>query len=432
MSIFPTGDVASLWQATRNASPEFDHQLPSQRQDVVIIGGGYTGLSSALYLAERGQTVVVIDANRVGWGASGRNGGVVFGKFRVSFKDIASRYGGDHARGMYRFGKESVDHLKHLVERFSIDADFRENGLVYCAHSAKAMRGLQADRDWLADNLGETANTVLSAQETCLETGSPGFAGGIHFPKGGTIQPLNYVLGLARGVHRLGVSICEGTAALRIGRDRNGMIVETSQGPISAAQLLIATDGYSALTPATWSVKNGIIPFRSAMIATEKLPSELFASLMRGESSYHETRRMMRWFRKYDGRVIYGGRGAFGKQDSDSAFEGLRAAMIKQFPSLSDVHIDYQWSGLVSLTLDAMPHIGRVDDRLSYAVGYNGSGVAIASYAGRYAADVVLGRDTDASLITLNPLRQVPLYAVREPAVRLIAGWYQFLDKAGF
>ena len=140
---------------------------------------------------------------------------------------------------------------------------------------------------------------------------------------------------------------------------------------------------------------------------------------------------MMRWFRKVDDRVIFGGRGAFGKQDSESAFEALRRAMTGIFPELADVPLAFRWSGLVGMTLDSVPHVGRIDDRTLYSVGYNGAGVAMSSLMGRYLASLVRGEAVDLGLLDARRVRTIPFYPLREPAVRLVAGWYQFLDAIG-
>jgi glycine/D-amino acid oxidase-like deaminating enzyme len=140
---------------------------------------------------------------------------------------------------------------------------------------------------------------------------------------------------------------------------------------------------------------------------------------------------MMRWFRMVDNRVIFGGRGAFGKKDSAAAFRGLRSAMVGLFPELAEVRLEYCWSGLVAMTLDSVPHVGRVDDRVLLALGYNGAGIAMATLMGRYLASFARGETPNVALLDAKYLRRVPFYPLREPGVRLAAGWYQFLDAIG-
>jgi glycine/D-amino acid oxidase-like deaminating enzyme len=200
---------------------------------------------------------------------------------------------------------------------------------------------------------------------------------------------------------------------------------------VRARQVIIATNSYSDLTPATSHMQHTLVPFRSAIIATDKLPHNLAGSLMPTGRTYTETKRMMRWFRMVDDRVIFGGRGAFGKQDSEAAFDALRKAMIGIFPELNDVPLAYKWSGLVGMTLDSMPHIGRLDDRTLFSMGYNGAGVAMSSLMGRYLAAFARGEQPDVGLLDASRLKSIPFYPLREPAVRMVAGWYQFLDAIG-
>lgn len=428
----PFPDTASLWQETASARPAFGTLSGGHRFDVAIVGGGYTGLSAARYLARRGLSPVVIEASRIGWGASGRNGGVVSGKFRLSFGDIAARHGLETARRMHDLGIEAIDHVGELVAEYGIAAaDYRPTGSLRCAHNAVSLEALRKEVAWLHGALGDRACSILSPEEMEAETGSRDFLGGMLNTHGGVIHPLNFALGLAAGLEAAGIAIRERSPVTAIRRDGDGVVVETPDGTVSARQVVIATNSYSDLTSATAAVRKSVIPFRSAMIATEPLTGRAGQGLLSQGRSYTETRRMMRWFRKAGDRVMYGGRGAFGKSDSESAFAALHKAMVRQFPDLASARVTHRWSGLVAMTMDSLPHLGRLDDRVVYAVGYNGTGVAMASNMGRYVAALVAGERPDLGLLTSTPLRPVPFYPVREPAVRLVAGWYQFLDAIG-
>lgn len=425
-------EINSLWQATSVARPEFGSASGDQTFDVVVIGGGYTGLTTAHYLAKAGLSPVVLEANRIGWGASGRNGGVVSGKFRPAFKDIAARHGLDTARKMHDLGLEVIEHVGQLIEELMIEgADYRPSGSLRCAYDAHTLEMLKTETAWLRGTLGDTAVSMLSAEEVAEETGSQSFTGGMLNTHGGIIHPLNFVLGLAAGLKAAGVAIYEAAPVTGFRREGQGVSVETPNGQIKARQVVIATNSYSDLTPATKAVRTSIIPFRSAMIATEPLTGTAGAGLLKTGRSYTETRRMMRWFRKAGDRLLYGGRGAFGKTDTDSAFNALETAMVRQFPELASVNVTHRWSGLVAMTLDSLPHLGRLDDRVVYSVGYNGTGVALASGIGRHVAALVTGKQPDLGLLTRQPLHPIPFYQLREPAVRLVAGWYQFLDAIG-
>ncbi len=424
--------AASLWADTAEPLPAFPKLAGEVKADVVIIGAGYTGLSAAHHLAKSGLSPVVLEANHPGWGASGRNGGVITAKFRLSFRDIDAAHGRAMARRMYEIAHESVDMVEELVSEFGIEsARLTRTGQVKAAHNDATLRAAIDEAAWMTREMRDTEVRILDPHQVRDETGSQVFVGGILNPGSGGIHPLNYLRGLARGVAQRGVPIFQESLVLALRRDGDGVVAETPDGSVRARQAIIATNGYSDLTSATARVQRTLVPFRSALIATEKLSPNLAGSLMPTGRTYTETKRMMRWFRKVDDRVIFGGRGAFGKQDSESAFDALRKAMVGIFPELADIPLAFKWSGLVAMTLDSVPHVGRLDDRTLYSVGYNGAGVALSSLMGRYLAALVRGEKVDLGLLEAGRLKTIPFYAFREPAVRAVAGWYQFMDAIG-
>ncbi|MTH78450.1 FAD-dependent oxidoreductase [Paracoccus aestuariivivens] len=400
--------------------------------DVAIVGGGYTGLSTARALAAQGVDVVVLEANRLGWGASGRNGGVVSGKFRLGFAEMARRWDIATARRMHDIGIEAIENVGAVLEEFGIDADYRPSGSLRCAHRPEALEALRAECDWLRGTLGDDAVSILDAEEMAAETGSRDFCGGMLNRHGGVIHPLKFHRGLAAGLRGRGLRIHDESPVTGIApRADGGVDLHLASGRVRARQVVLATNAYSGLTPAASVIERRVVPFRSAMVATQPLTGTAAEALLAHGRSYTETRRMMRWFRKSGDRLLYGGRGAFGKSDSPAAFAALEKAMLTQFPQLAGLQVTHRWSGLVAMTMDSLPHLGRIDGRIVYAMGYNGTGVALASYIGPHVADLVLGRKPDAGLLGQLPLPQVPLYPVREVGVRIVAGWYQFLDAVG-
>lgn len=424
--------AASLWADTAESLPAFPKLAGEVKADVVIIGAGYTGLSAAHHIAKSGLSPVVLEANHPGWGASGRNGGVITAKFRLSFRDIDATHGRAMARRMYEIAHESVEMVDELVSELGITgARLTRTGQVKAAHNEATLRAAIDEAAWMTREMHDTEVRILDPHQMRDETGSQVFVGGILNPGSGGIHPLNYLRGLARGVAQRGVPVFQESPVLALRRDGDGVVAETPGGIVRARQAIIATNSYSDLTSATARVQRTLVPFRSALIATEKLSPNLAGSLMPTGRTYTETKRMMRWFRKVDDRVIFGGRGAFGKQDSESAFDALRKAMVGIFPELADIPLAFKWSGLVAMTLDSVPHVGRLDDRTLYSVGYNGAGVAMSSLMGRYLAALVHGEKVDLALLDAGRLKTIPFYPFREPAVRIVAGWYQFLDAAG-
>jgi gamma-glutamylputrescine oxidase len=424
--------VNSLWAATAEPAREFPVLSGEQQADVMIIGAGYTGLSAAHHIAKDGASPIVLEANRPGWGASGRNGGVITAKFRLSFREIDSAHGRAMARRMYEIAHESTDMVEELVSEFGItSANLTRTGQVKAAHNETTLKAAIDEANWMTREMGSAEVRILDKRGVREETGSDIFVGGVLNPGSGGIHPLNYLRGLADGVARRGVPIFQESPVIKLRRDKDGIIAETPRGAVRAKQAIIATNSYSDLTEATAHMQRTLIPFRSAMVATEQLPRNLAGKLMPTGRTYTETKRMMRWFRMVDNRIIFGGRGAFGKQDSQAAFDALRKAMVGIFPDLADVPLAYKWSGLVAMTLDSVPHIGRIDDRTLVSLGYNGAGVAMSSLMGRYLAAFVRGETPNVGLLDVRRMKAIPFYPLREPAVRMVAGWYQFLDAIG-
>jgi glycine/D-amino acid oxidase-like deaminating enzyme len=431
----------SLWRALLAASPGAGATLstgvPLTRDlevEVAVIGAGYSGLAAAYALQKRGVDCVVLDANPVGWGASGRNGGVVSSKFRLSFPTIDKLHGLDTAKRMHRLAHEGVRVVETLVDEFQLTrARFEATGSLRCAHTEAAFAAIRAEADWVRTQLGDTTMTVQSRAEIEHETGSKGFVGGVLSADAGTILPLEYVCGLARGLTLRSVPIYESTPVQQMHRapGEPRVTLRTPAGTVRAKQVIVATNAYSDLTPATAAYQRELVPFRSAMIATERLPAELDARLMVERRSYTETRRMMKWFRKVDGRMLFGGRDAFGKEGQTTGFDALQRAMVALFPDLADVRVDYRWSGYVGMTFNSLPHVGRSDDATTFCLGYNGAGVAMASLLGQHAAALALGETPELSLLGAPGLRPVPFHSLRAPGVRLVAAWYQFLDAVG-
>lgn len=422
----------SLWRETAVAAASRAALTETVEADVAIVGAGYTGLSAALRAIERGLKPVVLEADEVGFGASGRNGGVVSTKFRVSLSDMAKDHGIDTARRMSNLGHAAMDCVERYVADYGLTAaGLAKTGNLRCAHNALALERLKAEAATARDTFGDRSLTILDARETAAETGSADFVGGVLNSHAGVIHPMNYVRGLAAAVEARGGAIFERSAAAAMEPRPNGIEVRTASGAVRAARLVLATNGYSDLTAATAPLRSAVIPFRSAMVATEPLPAEIFETLVPHGRSYSETRRMMRWFRRIDDRLLFGGRGAFGKQDSESAFLALEAAMKRIFPQLSGNSITHRWSGLVAMTLDSLPQTGLLDARTAFSVGYNGTGIAMASLLGRHALDLVMGDRPDLALMRRERPHTIPFYFLREPAVRTVAGWYQFLDRVG-
>lgn len=423
---------ASLWRDTCTVPQPAAGLRGDHRCDIAVVGGGYTGLHAALVLAAAGCRVTVLEAGPVGTGGSGRNGGVVSAKFRRDFAGLARMHGPDMARRMHAIARASVTHLTRTLERYDLrDTGMHLAGALKCAHSARAFDHARHEADWLHGTLGETGLQVLDAAQVAEETGVEGFAGGILQHGAGTIQPLAYLSGLWQAARAGGVALYPETPVHEVTEDRTGAQLRLASGQVRADRVLMATNAYSWLLPAGKRLGGSLVPFRSAMIATERLPGDLDRRLLRLERSYTETRRMMRWFRKVDGRLLFGGRGALGAVDSPAAYRRLHRAMLGIFPELRDLPLAYRWSGQVALTFDGLPHAGMMSDRIAYAAGFNGTGVAMSGFVGAQMAERLLGQENDLGLIARDRLPRVPFHPLRAVAVRGITFGYEILDALG-
>jgi glycine/D-amino acid oxidase-like deaminating enzyme len=321
--------------------------------------------------------------------------------------------------------------VEHYVAEHRIDAGLAVSGNLRCAHNKLALERLTTEAQTARRLFGDDTLRVLGGEETAAETGSADFVGAVLNAHAGVIHPLNYARGLAGAIRRGGGIICERSPVLAIEQKPDGVELRTEGGSVRAGRVLLATNGYSDLTAATAPLRKAVIPFRSAMVATEALPAEIWAKIIPNGRSCSETRRMMRWFRRIDDRLLFGGRGAFGRTDSETAFDALEGAMKRIFPQIANRRVTHRWSGLVAMTLDSLPQVGLIEPRIAFSVGYNGAGIAMASLLGRHAVDVLLGEAPDLALMRRDAPQLIPFYGLREPVVRAVAGWYAFLDRIG-
>jgi glycine/D-amino acid oxidase-like deaminating enzyme len=391
------------------ATPSGDHRrnpVP-ERADIAIVGAGFTGLSAALEAAQHGASVVVLDQHTVGWGASGRNGGMATTGLAIGLGKAINRYGRDQAIEMFGEYNRAIDTIEELVKEHSIDCDFERSGKLTLAMNAKQVGQMRKTQQTLAD-LADYSVTVVGKDGLQAEIGSDFYAGGMVDPLGAGVHVGKFAHGLAEAGTRAGVTICENAPVTQLKtRPGGGHSVHTTRGVVHADKVLIATSGYTgSLTP--W-LRRRTIPVGSFIIVTEPLPLEMAQRILPRRRMASDNKMLTYYFRMTpDNRLLFGGRARFALSSPESdlkSAEILKRAMSTVFPYLASTRIDYTWGGLVDLTMDQMVHAGERNG-LHYSLGYSGHGVQMATYMGKQMALSMVGRPSR------NPWQQLPYRAV--------------------
>ncbi|MEQ9153008.1 MAG: FAD-binding oxidoreductase [Parvibaculaceae bacterium] len=379
---------SSYYAATANdASPI----LPLKGEvsaDVCVIGAGYTGLSAALHLAERGYKVTVLEAERIGWGASGRNGGQLGVGQRKDQRELEKRLGREWAHRLWDLGVESNALVKHLIARHEIDCDLKP-GLLQAAWKPGDAVWLQSEVEHLAQEYGYTKMRYVPRDEIRAMVATECYHGGILEEAGAHLHPLNYALGLARAAREKSVSIHEKTRVLDVTHE-NPAIVKTASGSVRAQHVVLACNAYlGKLEP---RVAGAIMPINNFLLATEPLGEEA-QRLIRDDVCVQDTKFVIDYYRlSADGRLIFGGGESYSPNLPKDLAGFVRKPMLRVFPQLADKRIDYAWSGAVAITLKRMPHFGRLAPNIVFAHGYSGQGINIATLGGKLAAEAVAGQ----------------------------------------
>ncbi|MCX4163860.1 MULTISPECIES: FAD-binding oxidoreductase [Paraburkholderia] len=364
------------------------------RADVVVIGGGFTGLSAAEALGRRGASVTVLDAGRIGGGASGRNGGQVNTGVAQDFVALAAQLGIDRARTCYRAYASAVDTVERLIREEQIDCDYVATGKLKLASKPHHLGHLEKTAALIHREVDPDIE-LIGREQIRNEIQSDSFYGGLLQRHGGQMHMGKFAVGLADAAVRRGAKLYECAAVSAIAKDgAGGYRVATARGEVRAKQVLIAT-GPSRHGPFGW-YRRRLAPVGSFIVVTERLPSELLAQLFPKRRAYTTTRLMHNYFRVTpDSRLLFGGRARFTASEQPSDAKSgriLQQSLAKMFPPLAIAHVDYCWGGLVDMTADRLPHAGQ-HDGIYFSMGYSGHGTQMSTHMGQVMADVMDGRD---------------------------------------
>ncbi len=415
----------SLWAVTATAAPDTPPLDGDERADVAVVGGGFTGLSAALHLAQGGADVAVLEAAEPGWGASGRNGGQVIPGLKEDPRDILARFGPKDGEAMVRASGAAADLVFDLIARHDIDCDGQQTGWIQAAHSKAMLGDLQKrHQDWA----GRDANVAwLERDELSRRMGDGRYYGGWIDQRGGGLQPLSYARGLARAAQKFGARVHGASPVENLLRDGRGWRLQTPRGSLTADKVIIATNGY---TDGLWpGLAQTVVPVYSVQVATAPLGENMRGNILGGGEVLSDTRRVLWYFRQdAHGRLIMGGGGSAYESGAVKIYEGLRQRVRDLLPEAGPVDFEFAWNGRVALTMDHYPHLHELAPGLWAGLGYNGRGVAMATMMGKVLADRALDTAQPAFEFPASPVRPVPLHALRGVVVTATRAYYRFRD----
>ena len=395
--------------------------------DVAILGAGFTGLWAALTLARAGRSVVVFDAHRVGFGASGRNGGQVNLGFNQSQQKLEAQLGETRAHALWELAEEARAQLRHFCKTHAPEASYRP-GSAFAEYSPHAVAELRDEAAFLENRYGYRLE-VMDPPDFSELVRSPHYAGGLLDRGGGHVHPLAYARALAREAEAAGAVIHELSEVTRVTEGRH-VVLTTREGQVTAGHAIVAGNGY--LPDILPAVNRKVMPINSFIAATEPLPDR-WQEVLAQDICVADSKFVVNYYRfSADRRFLFGGRESYGIGFPADISTPLVARMERLFPQLKGVGISHVWGGSLGITMTRLPHVARVGANILSGAGFSGHGVALSGMAGRVMAEAVLGQDKGLATFETLPVPRFPGgMALRAPLLTLAMTWYALRDRIG-
>ena len=417
----------SYYQATANQVLTCPVLQGDVMADVVVIGAGFTGLSAALELAGSGYSVVVLEAETVGFGATGRNGGQICTGFSPGQAKLESQLGHADALKCFAIAEESKRLIESRIAKYNIDCDLKW-GYLHCAKKLAHVEALKAWRDEY-DALGYSGCEILSKDEIEAKVGTKLYHGAMREPRAGHFHPLNYCLALAKAAQKAGAVIYEQSRVLDVAISDKPW-ARTATGKVSAQFMIIAGNGYLGKT--VKPLYGRVMPVTSFIATTEPVGDNMARSLIRDNEAVADTNFILDYFRRTaDNRLLFGGGANYSTLEPADVGAFMKKNMIKVFPQLSDVKISHAWGGFIAITSNRLPDCGRLSPATYYAHGYSGQGVGLAGMYGKLMAEAIRGTAEKFDLLARVKHLPFPGGAVRTPLLVAAMLWYRMRDAWG-
>lgn len=418
--------VDSYYAASANPMPDYPVLEGEHTADVCVVGAGLTGVSCALELAERGYRVIVLEANRAAWGASGRSGGQMIFGYSCGEENLEKWLGPGDARRVWEMSLEAIEMIRQRVRDHAIDCDLAP-GHVHAALKPRQMRMLEEWRAVLGDRYGYSSLELWDREQTRAAVASDRYIGGLYDSNSGHLHPLNYTLGLVNAAERAGAEFFEDSRATAI-TPGGEATVTTDSGAVKCRYVVLGGNAY--LGPLVSRLAARIMPVGTYIAATEALGAERARALVPGNIAVADTNFVLDYFRlSADHRMLFGGRVSYSTVVPPNLAVAMKRRMLKVFPDLDDVAIEYAWGGYVAITRNRAPDFGRMGDNIFYAQGFSGHGIALTGLAGRLMAEAVAGTAERFDVFGRIPHADFPGGTLlRTPALVLAMLWYRLRD----
>ncbi len=421
----PQTHTGSYYAATVNDVTDFAPLLGEQNTDVCVIGAGFTGISTALHLAERGYNVHVIEANRVGWGASGRNGGQIIGGISGE-ENVAKHLGKDVDEVFRELRWAGHDIIRERVQKYEIQCDLKF-GYLDVAIKQRHIRDFEADHERLRKDEFPYEFRMLSGDETRDMIGTSAYIGALLNMANGHLHPLNMCVGEARAAISHGATIYEQSPVLNIEKGDRPRVV-TQRGSVTADAVVIAGNAYHSLER---KLRGIMFPVNSFIIATEPLSEEMVKTINPRDLAVCDPNFVLEYFRlSAEKRMLFGGRCNYSGSDPEVIKRNLRPRLLRIYPQLANIGIDYAWGGTIGVPINRVPQLGRISRAVFYCQGYSGHGVNVTHLAGQIMADAVAGTLERFDLFAnVKPFIVPGAHWLGKPMVALGMLYYQIRDR---
>ena len=360
--------------------------------DVCVIGGGFSGLSTAIEAAKLDLSVILIEKNKIAWGASGRNGGQIFPDVSWGIDKIESKYGYDLARKIWDISINGVNLIDERIKEFNIDCDKKSGGILAATNSRK-FKEFEEEKEYLSKKYKFNYSEILDKKDIEREIGSKRYFGGFLFKNAGHLHPLKYALGLADAALSLNVKIFESSPAVKIGNGKNSIEIISNAGKVTAKNLAVCCNAY--IKGLNLGIESKIMPVDTYIVGTRPLSPNLQGSVLPNDYCVSDTNFDLNYYRLSENKnMLFGGGVSYSLKNVEGLKLRTKKQLVKVFPQLSDTPIEFLWGGLIAISLNRVPNIGQLSDKIFYAQGFSGHGVAFTGIAGKIIASSIFSGKT--------------------------------------